>query len=197
VEEQLRILDATPDADVLYAATEYWHSWTGAIEDGARDWTWHPHGVELNRVIPPPRALAAFLRDGGTVPCMGSLLVRREAVLAAGGWEDSFRTICTDQVFHAKLLLRSHALFVDVCWDRYRQHAASACRKVAAEGRTEVAFATYLHWLERHLRAQRVSDPAVWDALRSALRSYDPPLLDRVARRLTHHGRTVAGLFAR
>lgn len=176
LEEQVRILDEAEDADVLYAATEYWHGWTGSIEDASRDWIWHPHGIELGRVVPPPRALTAFLRDGGTVPCMGSLLVRREAVLAAGGWEDSFRTICTDQVFHAKLLLRSRALFVDVCWDRYRQHRNSACHRVAAEGRTQATFADYLRWLERYLRAQRVSDPALWSALRAAA----PPLAERV-----------------
>jgi glycosyltransferase involved in cell wall biosynthesis len=174
LEEQVRILDSRRDADVLYAATEYWHSWSGSIEDSSRDWIWHPHGLELDRVVPPPRALAAFLGDGGTVPCMGSVLVRREAVLAAGGWEDSFRTICTDQVFHAKLLLGSPALFVDVCWDRYRQHAGSSCRKVAAEGRTEATFAAYLHWLEDYLRAERVSDPSLWAALRAAMRAYDP-----------------------
>jgi glycosyltransferase involved in cell wall biosynthesis len=184
LEENVRILDAVADADVLYGATEYWHSWSGVPADEKRDWIWHPRGVEINKVVHPARALLAFLTDGGTVPCMGSVLVRRAAVMAVGGWEDSFRTNCTDQVFHAKLLLRSGAIFSDMCLDRYRQHPDSSCRKVAAEGRTESAFAAYLHWLERYFVEQQVSDPALLDALRKAIRFYEPTLMDRLTRRV-------------
>jgi len=178
--DQVRILDETRHAHVLYAATEYWHSWSG-LPGERRDWIWHPHGVEIGAVIEPPRALVAFLNDGGTVPCMGSVLARRSSVIDAGGWEESFRTICTDQVFHAKLTLRYPVMFVDACWDRYRQHANSSCSRTAAAGQTKATFETYLRWLERYLTEQRVRDDSVWAALRKALRRYDPPLRDRLA----------------
>jgi glycosyltransferase involved in cell wall biosynthesis len=197
LEEQIRILDAHQEAQVLYAATEYWHGWSGRPEDRGRDWLWRPHGVGINQVIAPPDALVAFLRDGGTVPCMGSVLARREAVIAVGGWEESFRRICTDQVFHAKLALRFPVLFSDGCWDRYRQHPDSSCQRVAAAGQTGAAFETYLRWLERYLVEQRVSDPAVWSALRSALRPHEHPLLHRLARRVRRHGRQVTELFGK
>ena len=148
-------------------------------------------------MIAPPDALVAFLRDGGTVPCMGSVLVRREAVLAVGGWEEAFRRICTDQVFHAKLTLRFPVLFSDGCWDRYRQHPDSSCQKVAAEGQTAAAFETYLRWLERYLTAQRVSDLSVWSALKAALHPHAHPLLHRLERRIRRHGRQVTDLLAR
>ena len=173
VKAQVRILDRVKDAQVLYAATEYWHSWAGT-SNTPRDWIWHPHGVDIGKVIQPPQALVSFLADGGTVPCMGSMLARRGAVVAAGGWEDSFRTICTDQVFHAKLTLQLPVIFVDECWDRYRQHAASSCHRVAAAGQTETTFLTYLRWLEQYLTDRRATDTAVWSALRKALRSYEP-----------------------
>jgi glycosyltransferase involved in cell wall biosynthesis len=197
LEEQIPILDATPDAQVLYAATEYWYGWTGLAGDRARDWTWRPYGLEMDRVIAPPRALIAFLRDGGTVPCMGSVLARREAVLAAGGWEDSFRRSCTDQVFHAKLTLRFPVLFSDVCWDRYRQHPDSSCQRVAAEGQTDSQFETYLRWLERYLVEQQISDRSVWSALKAALRRYDHPLLYSLQRRVRHHGRQITSLLGK
>jgi len=177
---QVRILDDVPHADVLYSATEYWHSWSSVPGD-RRDWIWHPHGLEIGTVIEPPQALVAFLTDGGTVPCMGSVLARRSAVVAAGGWEESFRTICTDQVFHAKLTLRCPVLFVDACWDRYRQHANSSCHRVAAAGQTKATFQTYLRWLEQYLTEHRVRDGSVWTALRKALRRHDPPLRQRLA----------------
>ena len=45
LEDQVKILDHVPDAHVLYAATEYWHGWTGSPADAARDWIWRPRGV--------------------------------------------------------------------------------------------------------------------------------------------------------
>ena len=194
--EQVAILDDASDAQVLYGATEYWYSWSG-VPDDPGDWIWHPRGVEIGKVIQPPDTLVTFLRDGGTVPCMGSVLARRSAVLTVGGWEESFRTICTDQVFHAKLALRYPVLFHDVCWDRYRQHANSSCHRVAAAGQTQATFETYLRWLGRYLDDQRVTDRAVWAALRKALRTYDHPLLVRLERQARRQGRRVAAALAR
>jgi glycosyltransferase involved in cell wall biosynthesis len=197
LEEQVPILDAVREAQVLYAATEYWYGWTGEDADIERDAIWQPSDVEIDKVIEPPQLLTAFLRDGGNVPCMGSMLVRRDAAIAVGGFEDSFTRICTDQVFHAKLTLRFRVLFSDVCWDRYRQHPDSSCRTIAAEGKTAAAFETYLRWLERYLVAQQVSDPEVWSALKTALRPYGYPLLRAVGRRARRHGRQVTEFLSR
>ena len=197
VEEQVPLLDAHRDAEVLYAATEYWHSWAGNPAAAGRDWTWRRFGVEPDTVIAAPRLLVTFLRDGGTVPCMGSVLVRRRAVEAVGGWEESFRRICTDQVFHAKLCLRFPAVVHDRCWDRYRQHPGSSCQLVAAAGDSAAAFETYLTWLEGYLQQQSVSDPEVWSALRAALRPYRHPLLHGIERSAQQQTRRVARALAR
>lgn len=185
LENQVPLLDAHHGVAIVYAATEYWFSWSRRPEDAARDWVWRKFGAEPNKVIDPPRMLLAFLHDGGTVPCMGSVLVRRAAVERVGGWEDSFRHICTDQVFHAKMCLRFPSLVVDACWDRYRQHEHSACSTVARAGQSDAAFERYLNWLETYLSAEGIADPAVWSALRRALRPYRHPLLHRVERRLS------------
>lgn len=195
--EQVPLLDRRRDAEMLYAATEYWHGWTGDPVDAARDWTWRKFGVPPDTVIAPPRMLVTFLRDGGTVPCMGSVLVRRRAVEAVGGWEESFTRICTDQVFHAKLCLRFPVIVHDACLDRYRQHAGSSCQLVAAAGQADAAFATYLTWLEGYLRRQDVSDPEVWSALRAALRPYRHPLLHGLERSAQHQTRRLARALAR
>ncbi len=51
LQEQVPILDAHPDVGVMYAATEYWYSWTGRPEDATRDWTWRKYGAEPDTVI--------------------------------------------------------------------------------------------------------------------------------------------------
>jgi len=180
LQRQVAVLDAHPEVAMLYAATQYWYSWSGRPEDASRDWTWRKYGAEPNTVVAPPRMLIAFLDDGGTVPCMGSVLVRRAAVERVGGWEDSFRNICTDQVFHAKLCLRFPVLIADACWDRYRQHENSSCQTVARAGQSQAAMGRYLAWLENYLRDEGVDDPRVWAAVRQALRRYRRPRLHGV-----------------
>jgi len=187
LEQQVPLLDTHREVAMVYAATEYWFSWSGRPEDAGRDWTWRKYGAPPNTVIDPPRMLIAFLQDGGTVPCMGSVLVRRDAVERVGGWEDSFRYICTDQVFHAKLCLRFPVLIADACWDRYRQHEDSACRTVARAGQSDAAFQRYLSWLETYLALEATVDPAVWMALRKALRPYRHPWLHRVERQASRY----------
>jgi glycosyltransferase involved in cell wall biosynthesis len=200
LEEQVPLLDAHPTVAMIYAATEYWFSWTGRAEDAARDWTWRKYGAEPNTVIAPPRMLATFLRDGGTVPCMGSVLARRDAIDRVGGWDESFRTICTDQVFHAKLCFTFPILIADVCWDRYRQHDDSSCHTAERAGRSDEGFETYLNWLDGFLSREQVVDDDLWKALRTALRPFRHPLLHRVERhalRCESHARMIAGTAIR
>jgi len=195
---QVPRLDAHPEAAMLYAATEYWYGWTGRAEDRARDHVWRRFGVEPDATIAPPRLLTTFLRDGGTVPCMGSVLVRRAAIDAVGGWEDAFRHICTDQVFHAKMALRHPIHVADGCWDRYRQHEASACHAEARAGRLDAAFDRYLSWLAGYVAEQRVTDAELLAALRDALQRHRHPWLHRfeqgAGRQVSRLRRAWAGL---
>lgn len=180
LQTQVPLLDGHPDVTLLYAATEYWNSWTGRPEDLMRDWTWRKYGAPADCVVRPPRLLVSFLNDGGTVPCMGSVLVRRSAVEGVGGWEESFRAICTDQVFHAKLCLRNPVLIADACWDRYRQHEDSSCQSAARAGESHAAFGRYLDWLDAYLAREGVTDSELRRAMRKALRRHRHPLLGRL-----------------
>lgn len=184
LEVQVPILDAHRDVAMLYGPTEYWHSWSGRPEDARRDWVWRKFGAEPGTAVAPPRMLVQFLDDGGTVPCMGSVLVRRAALERVGGWEEVFQRVCTDQVFHAKLTLNFPVMIHDVLLDRYRQHENSSCQTAARAGQMRTAFGTYLAWLESYVSAQPNVDPAVVAAARRALRRHRHPTLHRYAARL-------------
>jgi len=181
---QIPLLESHPDVGIVYAATEYWHGWTGRTEDAGRDWVWRKYGVEPNVIVPPPRMLTTFLDDGGTVPCMGSVLVRRALVERVGGWEESFRAVYTDQVFHAKVALNAAALIVDVCLDRYRQHEGSSCRAAVRSGELDEARRRYLRWLTGYMRQVSATDPELWRAVRRARRSLLYPPLRGITGRL-------------
>jgi glycosyltransferase involved in cell wall biosynthesis len=196
LEEQVPLLDAHPATGMLYGGTEYWYGWTGRPEDRARDWVWRRYGVAPNAVIEPPRMLTTFLRNGGTVPCMGSVLARRRAIEQVGGWEESFPHLCDDQVFHAKLSLHFPVFVADGCWDRYRQHDASTCHVATRTGQSDAAFERYLLWLEGYLVTQRVGDADVWAAFRGALRQHRHPWMYRLERHAAQHVARVRRVFS-
>jgi hypothetical protein len=88
------------------------------------------------------------------------MLLRRDAALAVGGYDDSFRGMYEDQVFVTKLALRFPVLTSGRCWDWYRQHPASACGVAAAEGRASVERArlAFLDWVASWLEREGAQD---------------------------------------
>jgi glycosyltransferase involved in cell wall biosynthesis len=181
LEDQVALLQSQPGAGMLYAATEYWYSWSGLPEDSQKDFVWKSFGVEPDTLVPPPDLLTMFLQDGGTVPCMGSVLVRREAIESVGGWENVFRYIYTDQVFHAKICFNWPVFVASGCWDKYRQHPDSSCHIVVKTNQSIQARLNYLTWLEQYLVENGGNkNRRLWAAFRKAMRPYKHKYLHKL-----------------
>ena len=173
LEDQVALFNKYPEAGMLYSSTEYWYSWTGLPEDAEKDWVWDTFGVAPNTVIAPPKLLTTYLRDGRTVPCMGSVLVRRKTMKEIGGWENSFTHIYTDQVFHAKICFNCPVIVVEGCWDRYRQHPDSSCHVVERTNKAYLARYNYLRWLRKYLlKNGGQQNSELWDAFTNAQRPF-------------------------
>jgi glycosyltransferase involved in cell wall biosynthesis len=183
--EQVALLRATPQADVLYGRTLLWYSWTGRPEDAGRDRAPRLR-VPTERPILAPRLLAACVAGRAAVPCTCSVLMRRPAVDAAGGFEEKFQRVYTDQVFYSKLLLHAPALAVDVCWDKYRQHpeSSSAGSERAREGR--VRRQLYLEWLAAYVHERGNTDPVLRRAIQRELWRCRHPMADALLDRLEY-----------
>jgi glycosyltransferase involved in cell wall biosynthesis len=163
--EQVAILDALPEAGMLYGNSEYWYSWSGAPADACLDHT--PRlGIESGSLIRPPKLLPLFLLGRAAVPPPCSVLLRRATLEAIGGLEEQFTGMYEDQALYAKVCLAAPVCVYDTCWDRYRQHPDSMCATSEDAGLERQARRSYLTWLEEYLSKRRLGDAEVWRALR-------------------------------
>jgi glycosyltransferase involved in cell wall biosynthesis len=196
LEEQVGLLDAHPEAGMLYGNTLYWHGWTGPSggvpAGGATDYV-PDLGIVSGTVTDPPRLLPLLLRGRAAVPCPSAVAARRAAVEQVGGFVESAPRPNEDQFFFAKMALHFPIFVSERCWALYRQHGGS----VSGPGSTadqRVNREAYLDWLQGYVAAQGIEDRAVRSALSRELWNLHHPAAARVlrtGRRLVR--RTLAG----
>jgi hypothetical protein len=153
---------------MVYGASLYWRSWD-AQASGNLDMV-QPHGFRTNRVIDAPELLVRFWSHRAAIPCVNSILVRRDAFEAVGGYEPSIRSVWEDQVFLVKFCLRYPVFVANECWDRYRQHGQSSCAKAEASGALLAQQQAFFDWCEGYIARLGPPDARVWKALRKARR---------------------------
>lgn len=189
LERQVAILEAQPDAAMVYSSTWMWHSWTGNPEDAKRD-KGRILGVQSDTLVAPPKLIKLFMTYQGDLPLADtpgtcSVLLRPEAIESVGGFEEAFRGMYEDQAFLYKICLKFPVFVESGCWDRYRQHPDSTCHVAAAQGHfnpknphsTKLKFLT---WLEQYLIEQEFKDKEIWRLLQKALLPYKHPHLYRL-----------------
>jgi glycosyltransferase involved in cell wall biosynthesis len=177
---QVAILDAHPEAAMVYNRTQVWYSWTREVDDRCRDFVEHL-AVPPDTLITPPTLLSLILREESPVPCTCSVLIRRQAVDQVGGFEERFFDLFTDQAFYAKVLFSLPVFAARGCWDRYRQHPGQSCAAAQRSGRLQQSRRAFLEWLEQYLIARHASGTDVWHALQQALQTYRQPSSRRAA----------------
>jgi glycosyltransferase involved in cell wall biosynthesis len=163
---QVPILEACPQAAMLYATTQYWHSW---FKSTGQDYV--PQlGIAPDSLVQPPWLLPHFLVGDVAVPCTCSLLVRREVFDSVGRFEEMFDGMYEDQVFYAKVTLAAPVYVAGSYWARYRQHPTSTVSVARKTGQMEATRRRYLNWLEGYLITQNIKEQRVWRALRKEQR---------------------------
>lgn len=174
------ILDANPEVAVVMGPTIWWRSWMSGGNASRKPWahadTAGESGLPVHQVIEPPAVALSYLeRRGATLPGICSVTVRRAAALDVGGFNDDFRTLYEDQVFHFRIGLRHRIWVNDEALSLYRQHDDSACNK---EGRTASDIRMrpiFLAWLQDHLVDSGCRDPRMWAAFRAEMFRFDHP----------------------
>lgn len=179
LEKQVALLQAHPEVGMVYGPTLYWYGWTGQARDQRRDRK-ASLGVRPNSCIQPPALMTLYLRNGGAVPCTCGLLVRRDLVLALGGFDESIQHMYEDQVFLAKICLSAPVFVEDGCWDKYRQHQGSSSFMAIRNGeyhptKLNPVRLTFLRWLEGYMLSQNIQNDSLRRALRRVLWHYRYP----------------------
>jgi len=182
LEVYVATLSAHPAASMVYGNTQYWYSWTGRPEDTALDFIQEAGEVETGTLIRPPQLLPRLLVARISMPSPCSLIVRRDALLRIGGFENAFKGAYEDQVFLVKMFLNEAVVVVDTCLDRYRQHPASSTAGSRDERRTTIERQVFLEWVEQYLLGSEIGQQAVWRALRTAQWRLRNPRLSRLLR---------------
>jgi glycosyltransferase involved in cell wall biosynthesis len=174
---QIAILEAEPEAALVCGPVEWWYSWTETRDDRSRDFT-AGLSVDADRLIRPPALLLALLRK--ETPTTTASLVRREAVLRAGGFEERFRGLYEDQALFAKICVREAAYVTSRCSYRWRKHPASSCADAVDRGHYRSARLEFLTWLERYLADHGVTHPELRRTVRTQIRRARHPVVSRL-----------------
>jgi glycosyltransferase involved in cell wall biosynthesis len=172
LETHVAILDAHPEAGMLYGSSKYWFSWTGHPNDIKRDYV-PKLKMQTQTSFTPPALLPLFLEGKTEIPCPCSVMARIEDVKKVGGFEESFRGMYEDQAFYAKMCLSATILATGDCLAWYRQHSASNYYTAISSGATHILHYNFLKWLEIYCREQHVKDERVWQTLRRQLWLYN------------------------
>jgi glycosyltransferase involved in cell wall biosynthesis len=176
--EQVEIMEAWPQAAMLYGRSLIWHSWNSA-PDGPGDY-FCELGVTPNQLIQPPRLVFLLLENRFQTPTTCNALIRKHIYDSVGGFQDEFRGMFEDQAFFTKLCLVHPVYVSDACWAWYRQHDASCCAVAERSGKALELRRPLLEWIERYFRSQRIRDPELIRALRRELLPLRHPRIFRM-----------------
>ena len=184
-ERQVALLEAHPHVGFVTSPARWWFSHDGCDSD--RDFV-----QTLGRrdaCVEPPELVLAYLRDEWCSLC--DVMIRREVLIDTGGYENAFRGMFEDQVFHAKLAATHTAYVTSAVWYHYRQHADTSTSRAHLAGTHRAARRRFLRWMRRWVRTlPPPSRATLEDELRRqgrALRAGSIPA--RALRRLRHADR--------
>jgi glycosyltransferase involved in cell wall biosynthesis len=192
LERQLTVLQAAPSASMACSQTLYWHSWTEQEQDADLDRFSRLVGP-LGRVVPGSGVLNRVLRGTVEAICTCGVLIRRDAVLRAGGFEPQFRGLFEDQAFFAKLLVNDKVIIMEECLDLYRQHADSCCA-VATRSMSVVLThrAAFLRWFRQWIEQHGAPASVRW-TVALEIRLHDRPALVRGRTHVRERSRAISG----
>ena len=163
--EQVDILRSDAKLAMVFGLTRYWYSWQQGDGSLPADFVVN-RGVKRPVTMKPPAFVPLILRGRVIVPGPSNMMVRRDAYVRCGGFEETFRGMYEDQVFHAKLCLRFPVIVSSRVWYRYRQHPGAHTVLSNRAGQYRETREKFLNWVEEHLSKTEMNDIGLRKVLR-------------------------------
>lgn len=170
LEQQIAILEAHPEAAMVYGRTLIWHSWTGREIDRPRDYTCEL-GIEPDVVVDPPRLIPLLLGNQFATASISDALLRREPLTEVSETLGKICSHCDAAMLLAGAMLSWPVFVAGNCWTRIRYVTVGAS-STTEHVEDPAARVTRLRCLERVIRATDVRDETVASALQGELINY-------------------------
>lgn len=171
---QVAELEAHPEAEAVYGCLRIWNSWPGNPDKATKDYITGPTRPP-GMVMQPPEGLKVLTRPHFFGIC--SIMLRRDFVVGIGGFEEEFRDLHEDTVFHTKVFANAPVLISASCWAWYRQHPGSTVRKSHSSVRWHIEEAVrYGKWRSTYLARQAIDDDEVTGMIKNSRTRSSTPL---------------------
>ncbi len=170
--EQLAIFASYPEVAMVYGWVQFWHSWTGKIEDINRDY-FVSLGIESNTIIYPPNLLPILWKQGKQKPIPSNVMLRREVLIKVGKSAAQFRGWAEDTVLFTKIGLNFPIYVSQSCWIKHREKPSDAHFIAIKYHQRYWENRAYLDWTEQYFIAQGMRDSQIWKEFKKVRFLYD------------------------
>ena len=172
---QVFIFEQNPGIGMIAEASEYWYDWADSTAKNVIIVV----GFEQDKVYDPPHLMYELYPLGkGAAPCPSALILKKETIIKAGYFEESFikeYAMYEDQGFLAKIYLEEKVFISFACNNLYRQRPESIVQTVRTDGHYDKVRLYFLEWLEKYLAKKQVENPRLKAFLEKGLLRYRQP----------------------
>lgn len=166
---QVALFQQHPGIGMVAEASEYWYSW----EDAHKEDSVVPVGAPAGHVYEPTELLHLLYPLVPTpAPCPSGLMLTKQAILKAGGFEESFTKkyqLYEDQAFLCKIYLAERVYISAACNNRYRQRVGSCVQSVTEAGQYHETRRFFLNWFVAYLREHNITEPKLVKLLNKSI----------------------------
>lgn len=185
LQQQVELFATLPDAAMIIQSSEYWFTW----DEPERHNVVVPVGAPQDKLYQPGELnVILYPLTQGSAPCPSAIILRKEAAMGIGGFENEFTgryQMYEDQAFLSKMYLHYKVYVSSACNNLYRQRYGSLVESVTSDGKYHHVRKFFLDWYGEYLQKQKINNPEINRLLRKALWPYEHPFLYKLKRIFT------------
>ena len=157
---QLTIFEKFPQVQMICEASLFWFSWNDANAKDYIQLIGAPKGI----YAPPQLMKILYPLGEGQPPCPTGIIITKEALERAGGFEEGFSgeyQLYEDQAFLSKVYASEIVFISDEANNKYRKRENSMCSAASDEILYKKVRLFYLDWLEEYFLTSSSVHPEI------------------------------------